>query len=136
MTKQQLDEIRQRDEQGFSESRKQWSTNRVIDSPSQIASDRHALLRYIDELTAVEPSGDLDVLRRENVRLQFKLDGLEAQQRDAMARGDEAMTTFRATQNRQAELTRDPRRTLCDCPGACEQRRDVICQKHLPVNRT
>lgn len=57
MTKDDLEAIRQRDKKGFSEEGRTWDTKRITDTPAQMASDRHALLRYIDELRAApEPS--------------------------------------------------------------------------------
>jgi hypothetical protein len=54
-----LEAIRQRDKRGFSEEGRTWDTKRITDTPAQMASDRHALLRYIDELRAApEPTGD------------------------------------------------------------------------------
>jgi hypothetical protein len=50
-----------------------------------------------------EPSSELEALRKENAVLKFQLDGLKAQQRDATARGDEAMAKIRDAMNRGAE---------------------------------
>jgi len=52
LTKDDLEAIRQRDKKGFSEEGRTWDTKRITDTPAQMASDRHALLRYIDELRA------------------------------------------------------------------------------------
>jgi hypothetical protein len=63
MTKDDLEAIRQRDKKGFSEEGRTWDTKRITDTPAQMASDRHALLRYIDELRAApEPRGCTDCL--------------------------------------------------------------------------
>lgn len=60
MSKSKLDEIRQRDELGYSETKcGQWSTTRIYDSTAQVVADRHALLGLIDALLpAPKPKAD------------------------------------------------------------------------------